>query len=405
LFSQSTILEVLKKKQPISVIHHYVTGKVALATSNPILDQNNTIVGAIAVVRDISELIELKNELEKTRDFSNRIFHELNQLRGQITSTPNIISESEAMKRIMQMVARVAYFDTTVMIYGESGVGKEVVAKLIHQISSRKEHSFISVNCAAIPYNLAESEFFGYAKGSFTGASKQGHIGLMEMADNGTLFLDEVGELPLDIQSKLLRALQEKEIRPVGGEKMVNINVRVIAATNSNLWQAVKKGKFREDLYYRLNVIPMQIPPLKERLSDIKPLALFFLQCLNTKYHTQKTIDDKALKALKYYHWPGNVRELENLIEYLYIVSEEHNIELYHLPPQLHAPCMELNETKDGYLKEALNTLEKSLMLSALKGNSLRKAAKLLGVDPATFMRKMKKYNIDSNTLKKEKLE
>jgi len=286
------------------------------------------------------------------------------------------------------------------LITGETGSGKEVISKLIHRTSKRSEGPFVVVNCGAIPENLLESELFGYEKGAFTGANKEGKIGLIEVASEGTLLLDEVGELPLSSQVKILRVMQENQIMRVGGLKPIKANVRFLAATNKNLKEMIKNKTFREDLFYRLNVVPIHIPPLRERREDILPLARFFLQKYNSQYNLNKSFSQETLYSLETHSWPGNVRELDNFIERLIVCSKEDII----------APD---NETMIDYfgntlfgnriivtdiikLKEARNLLEEQLITRALGlFCSSRKAAHVLGVDHSTIVRKAKKYNIN----------
>ena len=259
------------------------------------------------------------------------------------------------------MIDRVAPLDTTVILFGETGVGKEVFAKYIYQHSARKNKPFIKVNCGAIPANLVESELFGYEKGAFTGADKNGKMGLFELANTGTIFLVEVGELPLDMQVKLLRVLQEQEFERIGGRKPVKVDVRVLAATNRDLEEMVKQKTFRQDLYYRLMIFPVHIPPLRERPDDILPLAQLFLQTLNRKYDFKKYLSPLSAKMMQDYSWPGNIRELRNIIERAVIISNEDEIG----PDALHLFTVEdrpetksriLDPVKD--LKTAMEELE-----------------------------------------------
>ena len=281
---------------------------------------------------------------------------------------------------------------------GKTGVGKEVVAREIHKNSLRKNGPFIKVNCASIPESLFESEMFGYASGAFTGADNKGKPGLIELANKGTLLLDEIGELSLSSQSKLLRVLEENKVTRVGGTEPINIDVRIIAATNRDLKKEVEKGTFREDLFYRLNVIPIYVPPLRERKEDIPLLSKYFLDLYNSKYNKTKTLSHKAFELLKWYSWPGNVRQLKNLIERLVLTcpydiitddyisgffGKEEIEELYNLG------------RGELTLDEAVSTIERQLIQNALKKyRTTRKAAKALGVSQPTIVRKCKKYGI-----------
>ena len=319
-----------------------------------------------------------------------------------------IVGNSDAMKRVFSLVEKVAKTDSTVLITGESGTGKELVAHAIHFSSERKDRPFIPVNCAAIPEELLESELFGHEKGAFTHAIKT-RIGRFELADRGTIFLDEIGEMSPALQVKLLRVLQERKFERVGGVKTIQVDIRVIAATNMNLDEAVKKGRFREDLYYRLNVIPVHIPPLRERRSDIPLLVEHFLKkfCRN-KRTCVRGISDDALHALTAYDWPGNVRELENIIERMVILANGPMISMEDLPERISGLSKkgivtmgDLNATPilpdEGFsLSSAVEQFEKALILQALDrtGWVKNRAAKLLKMNRTTLIEKMKKQKL-----------
>ncbi len=307
-----------------------------------------------------------------------------------------IIYVSEKMKRLISQVSSFARSDAPVLILGESGVGKELIARLIHKKSGRKGN-FVPVNCSAIPENLFEAELFGYEKGAFTGATTS-KKGLIEEAEGGTLFLDEVGEIPLSLQPKLLRFLQEGEFKPLGSNKIKKANVRIISATNRDLKNLVKEGKFREDLYFRLSVIEISIPPLRERPEDIEALCYHFVRKYARKYGKLLEIDKSVIEVLKNYKFPGNVRELENIIHRAVILAEN-----YLTPEHLNLPEREKEETRSKVeeeeikpLPEAVAELEKNLILKALrKANFVQtRAAKLLGIDEKSLRYKRKKYNI-----------
>lgn len=309
----------------------------------------------------------------------------------------SFIARSAKMKDVMEIVKKISYVDSTILLLGKSGVGKSVIAKLIHKYSSRSSKSFTSVNCGAIPEPLMEAELFGYSHGSFTGGQKGGKQGIFESANEGTVFLDEIGELPLNLQVKLLEVLQEKSIRPIGSAKLVSINVRIIAATNQNLLQLVQQKKFREDLYYRLNVVPIEIPALSERAEDIPHLSRYFLNQQMKKYGIHKTIHPDVEEVFKRYDWPGNVRELENMMERLFITTDESEIQLSHLPVSFHSvnPTLFLNNEKTGFLplKEAKKLVEKDLITRAYNlYQSTYKAAEVLGVDQSTIAKKLKEF-------------
>lgn len=405
IFNNSVSLLVIQNKSPTSIIHKYITGKTALTTANPILSEDGNLIGVISNTRNISELINLKEELEKTKNLTKKYSDELFQLRKEQLKINGLIYKSKAMEDTLQFAGKVAPFDSTVLITGKSGTGKEMLAKFIHNESNRKNEPFIKVNCAAIPKELFESELFGYMGGSFTGASKDGKPGMFELANNGTILLDEIGELPLYIQPKLLRVIQEKEVYRIGGKTPINLDVRVLAATNRDLKSDVKEGKFREDLFYRLNVVPINVPPLKERKEDICEMALYFMKRLNKKYKKNITLPQKVIDALENYSWPGNVRELENMVEYLFIVNHSNQIDIELLPSWIlteHIMKIHIDETDNSTprLNYMLNMYEKNIITIALsKSKSVRETSKVLDIHPSTLFRKIKKYNIDLRSI------
>lgn len=405
IFNNSVSLLVIQNKSPTSIIHKYITGKTALTTANPILSEDGNLIGVISNTRNISELINLKEELEKTKNLTKKYSDELFQLRKEQLKINGLIYKSKAMEDTLQFAGKVAPFDSTVLITGKSGTGKEMLAKFIHNESNRKNEPFIKVNCAAIPKELFESELFGYMGGSFTGASKDGKPGMFELANNGTILLDEIGELPLYIQPKLLRVIQEKEVYRIGGKTPINLDVRVLAATNRDLKSDVKEGKFREDLFFRLNVVPINVPPLKERKEDICEMALYFMKRLNKKYKKNITLPQKVIDALENYSWPGNVRELENMVEYLFIVNHSNQIDIELLPSWIlteHIMKIHIDETDNSTprLNYMLNMYEKNIITIALsKSKSVRETSKVLDIHPSTLFRKIKKYNIDLRSI------
>ncbi|WP_183192640.1 sigma-54 interaction domain-containing protein [Brevibacillus fluminis] len=315
-----------------------------------------------------------------------------------LADNTQFVANSQAMINILDIIKKVSYVNSTILLLGESGVGKGAIAKLIHSYSSRADERFVSINCGAIPEALMEAELFGYAHGSFTGGQKGGKAGLFEAANCGTIFLDEIGELPPNLQVKLLHVLQESQIRRIGSAADTSINVRVIAATNQNLKELVAQKKFRNDLYYRLNVVPIEIPSLCERREDIEGLARYFLKKYNNKHRASKTIHPDVIQAFLNYHWPGNVRELENMLERLVVTVERTEIQLAHLPAafqSIAAVPSELQSPGDELipLKEAIWQLEKKLITQAyLKHKSTYKAALALGIDQSTVAKKLKQF-------------
>ncbi|GEA32284.1 MAG: sigma 54-interacting transcriptional regulator [Clostridium beijerinckii] len=397
VISQSATLLVLKNRKTTTIQQEFKTGVKVLVSSNPIFDKNGKIIMVVTNVRDVTQLYELKEQLQKNKEITLKYVSEIEEMRTQLLNTSEIVAEDHKTIEIIQLANRIAKVDTTILMLGETGAGKDQIAKHIHKVSKRSKKQFIKVNCGAVPASLIESEFFGYEKGAFTGANKEGKIGLFEMASGGTIFLDEVGELPMDMQVKLLRVLQEMEVVRIGGTKPIKIDVRVLAATNRDLEDMIKKKQFREDLYYRLNVIPLYIPPLRERKHDILPLINFFLTQLNKKYNFNKVFASDALNCMYEYNWPGNVRELKNIVERAVIMSEDDKIKKSDLPKNIigsNGMIVTLNTFEEGInLKETLDAIEKKLIKKAYdKYGNVRAAAKSLGIDASTFVRKRQKY-------------
>jgi len=314
-----------------------------------------------------------------------------------------IVAVSNNMRKVLKTALNVAKSTTTVILYGESGTGKEILSRYIHRNSARSKNVFIPVNCAAVPHELMESEFFGYSKGAFTGASKDGKPGLFEICDNGTLFLDEIGELPLAMQSKFLRVLENGEIKRVGDTIVKNVDVRIIAATNRNLKQMIQDGTFREDFYYRLNVIPIHIPPLRDRPQDLEILTQSFLDQYNQKHRRNRKLTAETMQAFREYFWPGNIRELRNFVERMVITPSEESLEFEDtsipqglIPMQLDEQPLALQISDDDTLKDALSKFEKQHILRALNGanGNISVAAEALGVHPSGLYKKIGKYGI-----------
>ncbi|MDI7246375.1 MAG: sigma 54-interacting transcriptional regulator [Bacillota bacterium] len=323
--------------------------------------------------------------------------------KGQGVVLPPIIAYSVEMGRVLQLAAKVALVNTTVLILGESGVGKEVVARFIHGTSPRREGPFVTINCGAIPATLLESELFGYESGAFTGARREGKPGMIDVASCGTLFLDEISELPGDLQVKLLQVIQERRLTRVGGVKPVDVDIRIIAATNRDLAGMVAKGEFRADLFYRLNVVPITIPPLRERPDDVIPLIYHFLERFNRAHGYRKAISEDAREILARYSWPGNVRELENLVERLVVTVEGDEIGPGDLPRQvleergLHRPGVVVGGIMP--LRQAVEEVERQIIQRALsEKRSTYSIARLLGVNQSTVVRKIKKYAVGGHS-------
>jgi transcriptional regulator with PAS, ATPase and Fis domain len=376
----SIVPEVYKRKKPCHLKQQTYIGAELLTSAIPILNEAGEIE---LVVITSTETQTYKMVKAKEEDTESQTTQEENR-------TSQIITNSGKIKRILTFCEKVAPTDSTILIQGESGTGKGVLAHFIHQISKRKSNPFLTINCAAIPEELLESELFGYSQGAFTGANKTGKPGLIEVADGGTVFLDEIGEMPLTLQAKLLQLIQDKQFIPVGGREMKKVDIRIVAATNQNLIEMVNDKKFREDLFYRLNVIDVHLPPLRERKEDIIPLTYNFLYKFNEKYHENKVISEECLNILIHYSWPGNVRQLENLIERLVVISDSvikvddlpdmitNNVEqVTHLtlPTSLDKA---VDETRRILIRKSYQTYKSSRKVASDLGISQTKASKLI---------------------------
>jgi PAS domain S-box-containing protein/TyrR family helix-turn-helix protein len=399
IISDPVTCYVLEQNKSITLMQESKTGKLTLTTGNPVTDKNGEIIRVVCNVRDITELNLLRQKLEQVESLSHHYENQIRTLKMQYTGSEKIVVTSARMRNLIDMVVRLAAVDSTILITGESGTGKELIAEIIHSNSSRKDKPMIKVNCGAIPENLLESELFGYEGGSFTGAKKEGKPGYIEMAAGGTLFLDEIGEVPLNLQVKLLRFLQSKEIIRVGGGSYSKVDVRIVTATNRDLLEMVQKKLFREDLYYRLNVVPVNTPPLRERKEDIPALVAHFLQLFNQKYNMNKRISPAVVDIFMQYEWPGNVRELENLIERLVVITPKDIIGREDLPSLLGdtvgATSSYIMVSGIIPLKDAIESVEKQLLEKVYnKHRTTRQMAKELKVDASTVVRKAAKYNI-----------
>lgn len=394
VISFSGSLTAIRENRVVTLQQEFKTGKKAVITSTPIYNEEGQIIMVVTNVRDLTEIYHLKEEVGRREQEEEKLLRRLLHAQGNLFKGQMVAEDANTLDAL-SWADKVSGLDATVMLLGETGVGKEEFARYIYQNSKRKDLSFIKVNCGAIPANLLESELFGYEKGAFTGANKNGKIGLFELADKGTIFLDEIGELPLDMQVKFLRVVQEQEVERIGGTKPVKIDVRIIAATNRDLEEMMRQKTFREDLFYRLMVFPIHIPPLRERRKDIEPLAQLFLEKLNKKYGFQKLFSFEALELMKEYRWPGNIRELKNLVERAVIISNEDLIGPESIPVDVGDKRRhKMDEGPYLNLKLELHRIELGYMEQAYKtyGN-VREAAKSLGMTPATFVRKRKQYS------------
>lgn len=407
VFKPSVTLQVLESKKEVQVLQRTNNGRIVMATGIPVLGPDRKIIRVISFSHDLTEIEQLKEDYEQLQMKMKRYETEIEALRFKDTNLDGIIIQSPAMKKIWHLISRMETSDASVVLYGESGVGKSIFARAFHRYSNRSKHAFIEVNCGAIPENLFESEIFGYEPGAFTGADRKGKPGLVELAHEGTLFLDEVAEIPLDQQVKLLKVLEEKQITRVGGAQSIPVDFRLITATNKNLEQMVQQGKFREDLYYRLHVIPINIPALRERKEDIDHLIHYYVTVLNEKYETSKILHPVTVETLKDYDWPGNVRELENILERVIVTSEEQTIYPEALPLQ-HLTAETSRESKQGIqladfeaegltLQEHLEQVEKEWLKRAYRQyKTTYEMAAYLGISQPTVVRRLKKYRIHS---------
>jgi PAS domain S-box-containing protein len=391
----SASTKVLQTRKPETVIYVTHDGRQMLVTAVPGLDKDGNIVRIYCNLRDITELNDLKEKFDQSQVLITKYLLELEEANLR-TGQSRFVVHSSQINQIVEVAHRVARVDATVLILGESGVGKEMVARIIHNTSARAQTgTFVKLNCGAIPADLLESELFGYDSGAFTGANKAGKPGYFEIADGGTLLLDEIGDLPLKLQVKILAVLQDREIMRLGGTQPRSVNVRIIAATNQDLEKMVASGSFRKDLYYRLNVLPLTIPPLRERKDDIPFLLHHFLDVYNKKYGFRVRLDEAAISRLCAYPWPGNVRELANLVERLVIVSSDPLITADQLPKKYAAA--ESSEDPAAYsLKDKVEKYELDLIRKTVDGStSLEEAAHKLGISISTLTRRLRILRAD----------
>ncbi|WP_439108480.1 sigma-54 interaction domain-containing protein [Alkalihalophilus lindianensis] len=393
---------VLKEKKEVQILQHTTSGKVVMSTGFPIFNKEGRLVRVVSYSQDQTEIVKLQKQYQQLQSKMAGYQTEVEELREKEASHHPILFRSSTMQHIFTTIQRVAKTDASILFLGESGVGKSTLARYIHDQSERHKEPFIEVNCSTIPETLFESEMFGYEPGSFTGAHKSGKQGLIEQADQGTLFLDEIGELPLSIQVKLLKVLQEKKMMRVGGKEERHVNFRLITATNQPLKKMVDAGTFRFDLYYRLNVIPIRIPPLVERPDDIPILLQHYLQLINDKYNVEKKLHATTYDLLVHYEWPGNVREMENLLERLILTIEDPVIRPEHLPIELqktrkeaveYPTSFDANREEKKTLKETVEEVEIEMIARAYQQcKTTYEMAEVLGVSQPSVMYKMKKY-------------
>ncbi|GBF35288.1 zinc sigma-54-dependent two-component system [Desulfocucumis palustris] len=396
-FRPSVTSMVFKEKRRLTIAQKTRSGKELIVTANPVFNQQGEITRVVVNSRDVTELTSLKQKLTETEKLAESYRTQIMQLQMEKLKSDEIIARSSHSRQLLEMVEKVAQVDSTVLITGESGVGKGIISAKIHKLSKRSPGPFVAINCGAIPVNLLESELFGYEPGAFTGAKKEGKKGLIQLGQGGTVFLDEIADLPLNLQVKLLHVIQQKSLTRVGGSKPVDVNVRFIAATNRDIKQMMKEGTFREDLFYRLNVIPLYIQPLRYRSEDILPLVEHFLSIYNGKYGINKKFAKETRDILEKYHWPGNVREVENIVERLMVTTESADILPIHLPDYIINSSDNMNNRVYVLdlcsLDEAIEEVERQLLQKAFERyDNTYRMAEALKVNQSTVVRKMKKY-------------
>ncbi|USK44063.1 sigma-54 interaction domain-containing protein [Cytobacillus oceanisediminis] len=392
-FSTSVTCEVIRKKRRVTIIQKTAANKTVLVTGTPIFNREKKIEKIINISKDITETDKLASDLKRLQAEHEWMKQELMK-RTQL-ERGKVASESPDMKKIIELVHHIANMEATVLLLGETGVGKGYMADMIHSVSNRKDRPFISINCGAIPENLLESELFGYEKGAFTGALKDGKKGLFETAGSGTIFLDEIGDMPVSLQVKLLHVLDDRTVRRIGGTASFKVDCRIIAATNKDIKELVRAGQFREDLFYRLNVVPITIPSLRERKEDLLFLAKMFLDSMNNKYKMKKTFSEEAIRALYDYNYPGNIRELQNMIERLVINTIGDTIEAEKILEMTEASSPSTQSEEITPLKEAVEQLERNMLLTAFqKYKTTRRVAEALKIDQSTVVKKAKKLKV-----------
>ena len=397
---QSVVFLVMQQQGPVSLQHETQNGKHIIVTGMPVFGPKGNIKRIVVNSRDISEIYALNQKLQATNSMKEYYAQSLEMYEQTPDNQDRLVIYSNKLQNVFYTAKKVSTFNTSVLITGESGVGKEEVARYIHTHSLRSEKPFVAVNCGAIPENLLESELFGYEGGAFTGALRGGKAGLFESASGGTLLLDEIGEMPLALQVKLLRVLEKREVVRIGGTKAIPVDVRLLSATNEDLSEMVRKGAFREDLYYRINVIRIHIPPLRERVEDIPLLSLKFMRMFNMQYGTNKRLTYAVVQEFQKYPWPGNVRELKNTIENMLVLSCRDYIQVNDIPWRGAKGREPISyetppEEETLPLEKAMEQYERQLLLAASERcSSTREMAARLKVNQSTVVRKLKKYGI-----------
>jgi PAS domain S-box-containing protein len=396
--------QIVKTGQPATSVQTTKKGQKLILNGHPILDAEGKVVLVVTFVRDVTVMSQLREQIVSQKKLLDQFRTSVQYINEEsIQKFPMNGFKSREMAQLNRLIDKIAATDTTVLILGETGVGKEFFARSIHRASPRGDKTFFKLDCTTIPENLIESELFGYAAGAFSGANIKGKPGLCEMADQGTLFLDEIGELPLGMQVKLLRLLQDQEIIPVGSTRVRKVDVRIIAATNCDLEKETEQGRFRNDLYYRLRVTVLSVPPLRERREDIMPLAHYFLEKYAAKYRKERSFGPEIEGIFTSHRWTGNIREMENLIESLVVTCDRSVIESADL-----GSCMlseswdrkrnlfENLDTRDKSFKQIVQDLEREILNGALEVHgSMGRVAEILKIDRSTIFRKLKRGEPD----------
>lgn len=387
---------VLRERRPVAINQKVRSGRTLLVNGVPVFGDDGEITYVVGSERDLTELNLLREELDRNHQLNRKINSELLAMKLRDLKMKEIVAESEAMARAMETALRVADFDATVLLTGPTGSGKSLIARVIHEGSSRHDRPFMSLNCGAIPQTLIEAELFGYVTGAFTGAQKGGKSGLIEVADGGTLFLDEIDAFPLDVQVKLLTFFDTQGFIRVGGTKVHSVDVRIITATNQDLGEYVKSGKFREDLWFRLNVVPLALPALRERREDIPPLVHNILDRLGARYGIAHHVSPEVLELLCRYDFPGNVRELENVLERGFVLSRREEIGVDDLPSEVRQAVLPQRELWQApSLRHAVEALERDWLAHACRKHHRQvDVAEQLSVSQATVARLLKKHDL-----------